>query len=197
MQEVKKRGRPKVKSESQQELDRAEKQFDAFKENVDSLTLDRMNKAPVEEVEPQTQISQREIARATDVYLKPIRYIASKEKFNEAYRDKYNFAKEYVYFIAENKEIVGDNIELWTKHFPGVPAEFWNVPVNKPVWGPRYLAEQIKGCKYHRLRTEDKITRDEGDTKYYGHMVVDTTIQRLDAVPASKQRSIFTGANSF
>lgn len=194
---VKKRGRPKIQSESQKELDKAEKQFDEFKESVEKLTLDRMNESKKEETAPQTQLSQKELSRTKDIYLKPIRYIASKEKFNEKYREKYNYAKEFVYFIAENKEIIGEDIELWTKHFPGVPAEFWKVPVNKPVWGPRYLAEQIRGCKYHRLKTEDRVTGDDGQIKYTGQMVVDTTIQRLDAMPATKQKSLFIGAPSF
>ncbi len=31
----------------------------------------------------------------------------------------------------------------------------------------------------------------------YGALTVDTTIQRLDATPVSKRRSVFMGANSF
>jgi len=64
-----------------------------------------------------------------------------------------NFQKEYVQFIAENKEIIGETIEIWTRPFGGMPAEFWKVPVNKPVWGPRYLAEQIKRCYYLVIKT--------------------------------------------
>ncbi len=34
----------------------------------------------------------------------------------------------------------------------------------------------------------------DGMGQYYGSMAVDTTIQRLDALPASTRKSIFMGA---
>ncbi len=181
-------------SETQNQIDQAEKSFDQFKEKCDSLTLDRMNEAPKLELEPQTKISQKDMDKMNDVYLKPSSFVASPEKFNEKFREDYNFAKEYVHFIAEHNELKGDTIEIWTKAFPGVPAEFWKVPSNRPVWGPRYLAERISKCSYHRLKTENRPTNMEGGMTYYGDMVVDTTINRLDARPVGTRRSIFMGA---
>src|SRR6202044_485178 len=102
------------------------------------------------------RVSQREMANSRDIYLKPKRTLSCKEPFNEKYRDEYNFKKEYVYFTAVNNEIIGETISLWTKPFAGIPAEEWDVPTNKPLWGPRYLAERIKGCTYHRLKMEDR-----------------------------------------
>lgn len=189
--------RPKVNSESQKELDKAEVQFNEFNDQIKSMTLDRMNTAPQEDVEPQTKLSQQEIAKSKDIYLKPKRTISSREKFNEDYREEYNFAKEYVYFTAENKEIIGETIELWTKPFAGMPAEEWSIPVNKPVWGPRYLAEQIKKAKYHRMTMQDIPTNQMGGMQFYGAIGVDTIIQRLDAHPVSQKRSVFMGDTSF
>lgn len=190
--------KPKVSNSlAEQELDKAEAQFKVFDENVRSLTLDRMNTAPKQEVEPQTKIAQSDLAKSRDIYLKPERSISSKEKFNEDYRSEYNFAKEYVQFIAENKEIIGEAIEVWTKPFAGMPAEFWKVPTNKPIWAPRYLAEQIKRASYHRLRMDNTIIGTDGMGQYQGAMAVDSTIQRLDAIPVSGKRSIFMGAVNF
>lgn len=189
--------RPKINSESEKELDKVEKQFEKFDEEVKALTVDRMNMAPKPDVEPQTKLSQKQIEKNNDIYLKPITKIGSPEKFNERYRDDYNFSKEYVNFIAENKEIIGETIEMWTKPFAGVPAEFWKIPVNKPVWGPRYVAEQLKRKYYHRMVTQDKPYNAEGGMTYYGCMAVDTTIPRLDAHPVSNRRSVFMGANNF
>jgi len=192
--------KPEVSSKiAEKELNKAEKQFDKFDEEVKSLTLDRMNAAPKEESEPQTKLSQKEISKMKEVYLKPKRTVSSKEKFNEAHREDYNFAKELVYFTAENNEMIGCMIEsLWTKPFPGMPAEEWDVPVNRPVWGPRYLAERIKSCTYHRLTMEDnKITNSDHMGSYTGNMVVDSTIQRLNAHPASQKKSVFMGASGF
>lgn len=180
------------------EMEKAEKQLQAFESTVQTLTLDRMNEAPLLEVEEQTKISQKELANKKDIFLKPFRSIGSREKFNETYREEYNAAKEYVYFTAENHEIIGEDIDIWTKPFAGLPAEWWKVPVNKPVWGPRYLAEQISRCKYHRLRTEDKQTTGESQgVSYYGSMVVDNIVHRLDAKPVIRKTNVFLGANSF
>lgn len=182
-----------------QETEKLQQQFDAFDNQVKEMTLDNMNQAPKLDVEPQTKLSQVELQKSKDVYLKPKRAIASREKFDEKWRERYNFDREYVNFIAENKEIIGESIDLWTKPYPGMPAEEWDVPVNKPVWGPRYLAEQIKRKNYHRLSMDTKPVdgSSSGYGTMFGNMVVNNTIQRLDAYPVSPRKSIFMGANNF
>lgn len=181
-----------------QELNRLENEFQAFDDNVKELTLDRLNQAPKQDVEPQTKISQKDIDKSKDVYLKPCKSIGSKEKFNEKFRSDYEFAKEYVQFIAENKEIIGEELDLWTKPYPGMPAEEWKVPVNKPVWGPRYLAEQIKRASYHRLTmVQSSLSGSDGMGQYYGAMAADSIIQRLDAIPVNQRKSVFMGTGSF
>lgn len=188
------KAKPKIQ---ENEMDKLEKQFDAFDGQVKEMTLDRMNAAPKVETEPQTKLSSSEIEKSKEIRLKPSRSIGSGQKFNEHFREQYNFDKEYVCFIAENNEAKGDMIEMWTRPYGGMPAEFWQVPVGKPIWGPRYLAEQIKRCFYHRLTMENKSTGSEGGMTYYGSMAVDTTIQRLDARPASTKKSVFMGAVNF
>ena len=188
--------KPKVNSEGEKELQKAADQFEAFDANVKEMTLDRMNMAPKQELEPQTKLSTREAQKSTDIYLKPHKTVSSRDKFNEKYREAYEFAREYVQFIAENKEVMGETIDMWTRPFAGMPAEEWLVPVNKPVWGPRYLAEQIRSKTYHRLVMQDRVTEDMGNMKMYGQMTVDTTIPRLTAEPVSGRKSVFMGANA-
>lgn len=208
MEERKLRGRPKATSSlAEQEMDRAQEQLDAFESNVKDLTLDRMNMAPKQETEQQTKLSAEDIEKSKRIYLKPKRTIGpgvnpktgEREKFNEKFRAEYEFAKEYVQFIAENKEIIGEQIsDIWTKPFPGTNCESWDVPVNKPIWGPRYLAEQIKKCQYHRLTMqENKIVSSDGMGQYYGSMAVDTIVNRIDAHPVNTQKSFFMGSSSF
>jgi hypothetical protein len=182
-----------MNSASEKELVKAQKQFDEFEVSIKEMTMDRMAAAPKEETEPQAKLSQKEIAAKKENYLKPIRIISCKEKFNEKYRADYNFQKEYVNFIAQNNELIGECIEAWTKPFPGIPAEEWKVPVNTPVWGPRYLAEQIKRKTYHRLVMKETPTESVGAGVMYGKMAVDTTIQRLDAHPVTQKKSVFMG----
>lgn len=191
--------KPEPKSTlGEQELNRLEDQFNSFDENVQSMTLDRMNMAPKLETEPQTKLSQSELSHKKDIYLKPTKSIGCAEKFNEKFRESYNFDKEYVQFVAENKEIIGDNIEMWTRPYPGMPAEYWTVPTNKPIWGPRYLAEQIHRKTYHRLIMDERVqTGSHGVGIDYGQMAVDTIVPRLTAVPVSTRKSIFMGANGF
>lgn len=188
----------KIKPKIQEtEMEKLEKQFDAFDKNVKELTLDRMNEAPKQELEPQTKLASSEIEKTKDIYLKPHKSIGCRDKFNEKFREDYNYDKEYVQFIAENNEIRGDMIEMWTRPYGGMPAEFWQVPVNKPVWGPRYLAEQIKRCSYHRLVMQQTSTQSNSIGQFYGTMAADTTIQRLDARPVSSRKSIFMGDKRF
>jgi len=191
--------KPRTKThEAEKEIDRLDTHFNAVEEENKNLTLDTAKQAPLKEIEPQTKMSQREIEKSDEIYLKPIRWERPKEKFNEEFRDEYNFQKEYVQFIAENNEIIGEFIELWTKKFPGVNCEFWQVPVNKPVWGPRYLAEQIKNCQYRTFTmNENKIVSTSSSGQIYGQMVVEATKNRLDARPVSSRKSIFMGATNF
>jgi len=189
----------KAKSpEMNKELERADEQFKAFDQNLKDLTQDRMNAAPKQDVEPQTKLSSTQIEKSKEIYLKPKRTISSREKFNEKFREDYNFSKEYVHFIAEHKEIIGETITLWTKPFPGMPAEEWDVPPGKPVWGPRYLAERLKSCTYHKLIMQQHVMTEANSVgQMYGSMAVDTTVQRLDAIPVSSRKSVFMGASSF
>lgn len=166
------------------DLEVAIEKVDAFNESVEKLTMDACAKAPVIETEPQVLQSERQIAKEDGIYLKPDRSINSKEPFNEKFRKDYNYKTEMVPFIAEHKEIVGELIEKWTKPFPGMSAEFWKVPTNKKVWGPRHLAESIADKSYTRLIMEDRPTNMEGGGTFYGQMVATHRIQRLDARPA-------------
>lgn len=194
-------------SYAQRELDKAEAQFEKFNEEVKEMTHDRLNASPRPESEGH-QLSQREIDRSRDFYLKPERSITAadpktgkSEVFNELFRKAYEFQKELVNFVAENKELTGEGIEIWTKPFAGIPAEFWKVPPNKPVWGPRYLAEQIKRKCYHRLVMQEtkasNLMGGDGMGQYYGSLAADTTVQRLDAHPVNQRKSVFMGAVNF
>lgn len=199
--------KPKVSnSASQKELDRVEKHFDEFQENIKNLTLDRMNEAPKQETEQQTKLSDREMQKSKEIWLKPKRSFSPgvdpktgfKEVFNEKFRADWEFQKEYVQFVAEHKEILGEPLNgVWTKPFAGQACEEWDVPVNKPVWGPRYLAEQIKKCSYHRLTMQDRPVGSDYAGAYYGTMVADSTVQRLDAHPVNQKKSVFMGASGF
>ena len=183
--------KPKLSVTGDKELDRLDSQFQKFDEEVKSMTHERMRNVPKQESDPQTKMSTREAQKYDAPWLKPERTISDGQKFNERFQQEYEHAAEYVRFVAENKEIIGESIEIWTHPYGGKPAEFWRVPVNKPVMGPRHLAEQIKRCTYHRLVMQETTMASDGYGKYYGSIAADTTIQRLDAHPVSERKTTF------
>lgn len=195
--------RPEVNSFGQKELDKAEKKFDEFQQEIKEVSSGinhRMDLSRRPQEEMQVPLSTSQINNAKDIYLKPKRSIGSREKFNEKYREAYTYDKELVAFIAENKELVGEEIDVWTKPYAGMPAEEWIVPTNKPVWGPRYLAEQIKRKYYNRLvMNERQVTSQDGTGTFTGQLVVEEQRQRLDARPVAKgsRSSVFLGASGF
>lgn len=175
---------PKVNSKGQQELAKVQDQFDKFDEQVKSLTQDEMNKAPIQDFEPQTLMSKREANKAEAIYMKPSRTIGCRVPFNEKFRQQWNEAKQYVRCIVENLEIIGETVEVWSKPFAGVPCEFWQVPVNKPVMIPRHLADQLASRFYHRLVMDQSVTTGaDGQGTYYGAMAVKETKRRIDCRP--------------
>lgn len=157
--------KPKITSKGEQELKKAEDQLNKFESHVKSLTVDELSKSPLKESEPQTKLSNREVEKLDAPYIKPVRAIFSNEKFNEAFRKERDEGWKYVKCIVENNEIIGERIEKWTKHWPGEPAHFWQIPVNKPIYLPKFLAEELQGCCYHRLvmqsRSPDQIREGE------------------------------------
>ena len=202
MSELKLDGKtPKPKATSslaEKELDKVEQQFKDYDEKIKTMSMDHMAHAPKVESEMQVKMSNREQQAAKPIYLKPHKSVSSPQKFNEKFRPAYEFDKEYVCFIAENKEVKGETIDIWTRPYGGMPAEEWLVPVNKPVWGPRYLAEQIRKKSYHRLvMQENRIIGEDMVGEYVGQMIADSTIERLTARPVSQQKSIFMGASGF
>ena len=194
----------KINSDTEKETIKVESQLKEFESQVKSLTLDQMNKAPKKECD-EPHISAREAEKSKEIWLKPKKSLGpgvnpksgEKEKFNENFRKDYEFKKEYVHFTALNK-MLNETIEVWTKPYGGMNCEYWEVPVNVPVWGPRYLAEQLKSCQYHELSmSQSTVTQHSGAGTFYGSMVVDTTVNRLDAVPVNTHKSVFMGASGF
>lgn len=189
----------KQKKSIQSELKSINDQIKNTESSIQSLTLDEMNKAPKQESEPSHRLSQKEISNSPDNYLKPKRVIFSQgQKFNENFRKDYEYDKEYVNFIAEHKEMHGELIEIWTRPYGGIAAEFWEVPTGIPVWGPRYLAEQIRRKSYHRLvMKQNVITESNSMGQMYGAISAASTIPRLEAHPVNQRRSVFSSAGNF
>ena len=179
--------RPRVDSDGQKDLEKVEQQIETFKTDMKAVNVDPNNRDSFEG-EPQTKLSNREAQKMDAPYIKPIRAINSKEPFNEKYRKDWEYKWQYVKCIVENKEIIGEEVETWTKKFAGDPAHFWKVPVNKPVYIPRLLAEQLASCSYNRLMMQDASPSNLGISgggvgNFIGALQVEKTVHRIDARP--------------
>src|SRR5579872_3866462 len=142
--------RPDLSLEAQRELDRVDAEIQSVPQQMQGIDVNKINNAQSQS-DPQTKMSNREMNKSDAIYLKPTRSFACRAKFNEDFRKDYEYDRQYVKFIAENNEVIGETIPLWTKKYAGQPYEEWSVPCNKVVCGPRYLAERIANCKYRRL----------------------------------------------
>lgn len=193
--------RPKVDGSAQRELDKAQDQLDNFNSQIKEATADvpaagKMDLSRLNMPQSEVRFSQNQINNSKEIHLRPIRSIGSKEKFNERFREAFDFDKQTVAFIAEHKELQGEGIEIWTKPYPGVPCEEWKVPTGKPVWGPRYLAEQIKRKYYNRLTmNEQQMVSHDSMGSYTGQLVVAEKKARLECQPVVTGRSsVFMGS---
>lgn len=199
--------RPKVNSKAQIDLDKAKENIDGFgaklEEHHDKFmqTKHDMTDSSSGKVvsEPQHRLSQNEISGMSKIYLKPYKISPCRDKFNEKFRSQWEFAKEIVCFIAQHNELRGEEIDLVTRPYGGVDAMHWKVPTNKPVYGPRYLAEQIKRKSYIRYVAQNpNQARNSQENIPVGHMGVDYTdmigaevVNRMDAFPVTNAKSVF------
>lgn len=174
--------RPRVNSKGQQELDKVADQFEDYSSQIRKIS-DNVTDAPqASDYNPSTKISAREAHRAARI-MKPTKTIGSKERFNEAYRGEYEEAKKYVTCIVENFEFSG-KIDCWTKPFPGMPAEYWELPCGTPIIVHRYVADRISQCSYRRLSMDDTPSpTNYVESDRLGAIVVAETKRRLDARP--------------
>ena len=113
-------------------------------------------KAPEVEQQPAVEMSYKDF-KATDAPVITFsRAFAAPGKPNPKCEAERRRGWQYVKCICENFEVFGETIELWQCRWPGDPHSFWQVPVNKPIYLPRFVAEHLASRKYHRFKMEDR-----------------------------------------
>lgn len=167
---------------AQKEVDRLDAEFNAKEKQMSEMTQDAMKDAPLKELAPQVKISKEALEKTDAPKIVPCLTRAAngkKKSEQDALRKR---AWEYIKVIAENNEVIGEDIEFWHKPMiAGEDLHFWKIPVNKPIYVPRHIAEHIRSRKYHRLKTDENIrveTNQFGDMM--GRMIATETRQRLD-----------------
>lgn len=152
-------------------------------EQMSSLTQEEIKKAPMANEEPVMLLSKEEIAAYDAPVIQPSRSFPTKSKPNPKEAKERRRGWEYVKCIAENLEIINEKIEFWHNKFLGDPCYFWEVPVNKPIYLPRFIAEHLSTRHYHRFTMADRSGREftePGATAGDERLVVKETRHRLN-----------------
>lgn len=155
-------------------------------EEMKNLTVDEINKAPLTEVEPQTKMSKEEVEHYDAPVIKPTRSFPAHSKPSSKEKKERERGWELVKCIAENVEIYGEKIEFWLNKYLGDPTHFWEIPVNKPIYLPRFVAEHLATRTYHRFKMVDRSGRSfmEGSSSGEESLVVRETLARVTCKPA-------------
>ena len=166
----------------QKEIDRLDAEFKAKSEQMSNLTQEEINKAPLKEVEPQTKLSQAQIKELDAPKIVPSRTKKANGKKKPEQDSLRKRAWEYIKVICENNEIFQEPLKFWYKPMiGGEDCHYWEIPVGRPVYIPRHVAEHIRSRKYHRLVMQEEMTVEHtqfGEMR--GKMVATETRQRLD-----------------
>ncbi len=177
-------------------LEDAEKNFLEFQKEINSFNP--LNKeVPLEEKDPYTKLSRREMDLADAPYITPVREISrpnvaqygekGKFHYNSAHDKRREDGWKYIKVTVDNYEAIGQTIEMTSALWGCEPAYLWHVPVNRPIWIPLFLAKMIKGCRYHEIVMKDPFESDPHVAAKKVHsieivnkMTVERRKQRLD-----------------
>ena len=121
-----------------------------MQKEMNALSVDTINDlAPkLEESEPQTKISLKEIAKSEGIpYIEPLRKFQAFGTLPEKWKKKRDYDWEYVKGVFENEASKGEPIKFTFSKWPGDPDCMWQVPANKPCYVPRMIAQMLSGEK--------------------------------------------------
>jgi hypothetical protein len=177
--------------ESNIELEKVEKQFEESEMNTTAhqmanLTLDERSHVPLQENDPQTKLSKKQLADMGYIIVKPKKRLGTSQKPEPKWQKEREHAWQLVKAILEHKESPGEVIEMWTHPFKGDSYDFWELPTNKPVLIPRHLANDVAASNYIQYKMEEdkkNVVNEDGETVYIGKKVTTSRKSRLSAQP--------------
>lgn len=175
---------PHVSEEVRRSLLKADDKLEEMKVHNASLAEEMMEaRSVLPEVEEDRgfQYSKKEVAVQEVPVIRPRKSVSHPAPFNEKFRKQWNRGWQYVTAIVDNHELIGQDVECWTKQFPGDPAHFWIIPCNRPVKIPRLLVEQLNKCCYSRMTMEAQPTQQKDGAVFYGAMKRESLRHRISA----------------
>jgi hypothetical protein len=179
--------KPRLSSrEGNIELEKVESQFVEKQNEMANLTMQERQNIPMQETDPQTKLSKKQLNEMGYIIIKPKKRIGTIQKPEPKWQKEREHAWQLVKAILENKESPGEVIEMWTHPFKGDNYDFWELPTNKPILIPRHLANDVAASNYvqYKMEADEKqIVNEDGAATYIGKMVTTTRKQRLSAQP--------------
>lgn len=132
-------------------MKKLEKTIDDLENSLNKLTVDEIKNTPVTEPEPQTLLTNKEIADSMNIrYIEPIRKLQPFGTCPQQLKKDRDHDWEYVKAIYENYDDIGECAEFWLSKYPGDPDCLWRIPANVPVFVPRMVAKHLSEIqKYH------------------------------------------------
>ena len=172
-------GRPKMDKVTESGVEILE----SLTKEMRDMNLDEIEKrAPeVDEIDPQTIMSKKNLEKYDAPFIKPSKSFATKSKPCSQEEKERKRGWEYIKCVAENIEVPGELVSFWHNKFLGDPYYFWNIPVNIPIYIPRFIAEHLASRHYHVFHMRDYSNPAAiGDVGQDGAMTVKSTKKRID-----------------
>lgn len=140
---------------------------------MNALTTDKINELAPKPVEQEVKLTMKQKAEAEGaIYIEPRRKLQSLGKLPEKWETMHKHDWEYVCGTFQPENIGGrantENFTFWFRKWPGDPDCMWEIPVNRPVYVPRMIAQHLSGekegftgmeaMKYHTFDMMEKPT---------------------------------------
>lgn len=136
------------------DLENIAKKTAELTEEMSQLTVDKINEIAPEPTLDELKLTAKQ--KASDegvIFVEPKRKFKGLGKLPEKLKREHARAWEYVKGIYENYVVNNEPVRFWHNgDFPGDPDCLWEIPSNKPVYVPRFIAKHLEECqKYHQF----------------------------------------------
>ena len=149
-------------------------------QSLKELTVDKINETPDVELEPQTKLTNRQLADSLGCkYIEPLSKLKAIGTLPEKLRKQHARDWEYVKGIYENINEIGQAITFSLCLYPGDPDCVWKIPANTPVYVPRMVANHLENVQqYHTFSHVEKAPNQLAVDEFTDEFQVTGTMYR-------------------
>ena len=185
-----------ISPEMRKEVEKIDLQMDATQANLAQINVD--TKPDIFQERKETPLTQKEL-HSDAPYIKPSRRMAAVSKPKPEQEKLRKAAWEYIKCIVENYELRSESVDFWyTPPLSGEDTCEWIVPVNRPIYLPRMVAEHLATRSYNRIVMQDASHKFSGESRM-GAQITPTELiaverrRRIDCRPLQNinEQSLF------